>query len=230
MKLSKDLVNKTIYLSLSVQIVTTIVSFDGLRYNLNEKDKILHDILKLELFVQLVEAVFYIWIIYGLKDFNKMTSRRYIDWAITTPTMLISTIAYMKYQEHKESNSDVFITDIYSFIRENKNNIQKIVIYNGLMLLFGYLGETNVLDKNISVSIGFIFFYLSFNTVYQEYAKKSIEGKQLFNVLVTLWSLYGISAILEPIKKNISYNILDVFSKNFYGLFIYYKIRNINYE
>ena len=31
-----------------------------------------------------------------------MTSRRYIDWMITTPTMLISTILFLKYQEKKE--------------------------------------------------------------------------------------------------------------------------------
>ena len=38
------------------------------------------------------------------------------------------------------------------------------------------------------------------------------------------WFMYGISAMFDPIRKNISYNMLDIVAKNFYGLFIYYKI------
>ena len=41
-------------------------------------------------------------------DYNKITKRRYIDWVITTPTMLISTIIFMKYVEYKEQNKPIF--------------------------------------------------------------------------------------------------------------------------
>lgn len=223
--LTKKNIENTIYLSLASQFITTIVSLDGIKYKLNDNDKILQDILKLELFVQVVESVFYIWIIYSLKRFDTMTTRRYIDWAITTPTMLISTIMFMKYQEHKENNDNVSL-ELYSFLNDNKDNIKKIVIYNGFMLLFGFLGETKKINKELSVGIGFIFFFLSFNIIYKEYANKSNEGKKLFNFLITVWSLYGIAALTDPITKNISYNILDVIAKNFYGLFIYFKIKN----
>tara|TARA_B110000495_G_C22586872_1_gene352058 strand:+ start:103 stop:534 length:432 start_codon:yes stop_codon:yes gene_type:complete len=131
----------------------------------------------------------------------------------------------MKYQEHKENNDNVSL-ELYSFLNDNKDNIKKMVIYNGLMLLFGFLGETKKINKELSVGIGFIFFFLSFNLIYKEYANKSIEGKKLFNFLITVWSLYGIAALSDPITKNISYNILDVIAKNFYGLFIYFKIKN----
>lgn len=223
--LTKKNIENTIYLSLAAQFITTIVSLDGIKYKLNDNDKILQDILKLELFVQVIESVFYIWIIYSLKRYDTMTTRRYIDWVITTPTMLISTIMFMKYQEHKENNDNVSL-ELYSFLNDNKDNIKKMVIYNGLMLLFGFLGETNKINKELSVGIGFIFFFLSFNLIYKEYANKSIEGKKLFNFLITVWSLYGIAALSDPITKNISYNILDVIAKNFYGLFIYFKIKN----
>ena len=93
---TKGNVTKTIYLSLFVQIVTSLVSLDGVDIHLDKNNLVLQDILKLELFVQLVEGIFYVWIIYGLKDFNKMTERRYIDWMITTPTMLLSTIKNIK--------------------------------------------------------------------------------------------------------------------------------------
>ena len=70
---TKGNVTKTIYLSLFVQIVTSLVSLDGVDIHLDKNNLVLQDILKLELFVQLVEGIFYVWIIYGLKDFNKMT-------------------------------------------------------------------------------------------------------------------------------------------------------------
>tara|TARA_Y100000389_G_C17444948_1_gene510995 strand:- start:1208 stop:1903 length:696 start_codon:yes stop_codon:yes gene_type:complete len=224
---TKDNVTKTIYLSLFVQIVTSLISLDGVNIELDKNDIVLQDILNLELFVQLVEAVFYIWIIYGLKDFNKMTERRYIDWMITTPTMLLSTIIFMKYQENKEKNNGKVI-QFWDFIDEHKENIIKMIIFNGLMLLFGYLGETKAISKPISIGIGFIFFYFSFNLIYKEYASKSELGTKLFKVLLVLWALYGVAANLSHIPKNISYNMLDIVSKNFYGLYIYYRIKELS--
>ena len=216
-------IKSTIYISLFVQIITTLISYDGLYYQLNDTDKILQDILSLEVVVQIIEASFYIWVMFALSNLESMTPRRYIDWVITTPTMLLSTIIFMKYQEYKESNQNVNIK-FFDFLRDNQSNITKIFIYNALMLLFGFLGETNMIDKNTSILIGFVFFYLSFNTIYHEYAKKSKQGTQLFIFLVTIWGLYGVAAMVDVQTKNISYNLLDIVSKNFYGLFIYYKV------
>ena len=102
MLFTKTLVKNTIWFSLIVQIVTGLVSLHGLFLTLPKKDAILTDILGLETIVQFIEAAFYIWIAYATVNVNIMASRRYIDWVITTPTMLISTIMFMKYQEHKE--------------------------------------------------------------------------------------------------------------------------------
>jgi bacteriorhodopsin len=38
------------------------------------------------------------------------------------------------------------------------------------------------------------------------------------------WALYGVAAILPYFIKNIFYNILDLFAKNFFGLFLAYII------
>ena len=222
-------VEKTIYFSLAIQIITSLISFTGVDFDLEEKDNVLKDILKLELIVQIIETSFYLWVIYSLKNLNKMTSRRYIDWVITTPIMLISTIIFMKYQEYKENNSGKILL-FYDFLKDNKENIIKIVIYNALMLLFGYLGETGVISKNLSIGIGFIFFGLSFKLIYDEYGSKSELGKKLFYFLLIVWSMYGGAATIDVVSKNISYNLLDIVSKNFYGLFIYYKIREISNE
>lgn len=221
------LVKQTITFSLWVQIITTVISLDGFRYDINPKDAILKEILFIETFVQFVEGFFYANIIGGLHDLNLMTTRRYFDWIITTPVMLFSTILFFKYSELKEQDQlELFTTE--EFYYKNKVNVHKIVFYNALMLMFGYLGESGVMDKKIAIPLGFVFFFMSFKIIYEEYAIHSQLGKLLFKVLFTIWILYGVAAMMPGREKNISYNILDIFSKNFYGLFIYYKIRELN--
>ena len=224
---ANTLVSKTIYLSLIVQILTTLISLGGLFVKLKEKDLVLKEILALEGIVQLIESAFYIWVIFAIHNLENVTPRRYIDWSFSTPIMLISTIVFMKYQEYKENNINNSFKMI-DFFKENKNNIIKIFVYNGLMLLFGFLGESGIIDKRIGIPIGFVFFYLSFDLIYQEYAKKSELGKKLFIFLVVVWGLYGVAAMTDLNTKNISYNMLDIVSKNFYGLFIYYIILQIS--
>ena len=140
--------------------------------------------------------------------------------------MLVSTIIFLKYQEYKETKNTQTLT-FNDFLKQNKQTIYKIVGYNALMLLFGYLGESNTINKELSIGLGFLFFFLSFKIIYEEYAIKSKIGKNLFGVLIVMWSLYGFAAFLDHNSKNISYNILDVFSKNFYGLYIFFKIREL---
>jgi len=220
-------VAKTIYASLVIQIITTVISLEGLFKSLKEKDIVLKEILVLEGFVQLIEACFYIWVIFSIHNLNKVTPRRYVDWTFSTPIMLISTIVFMKYQEYKENNIDKSFR-LLDFFKENKSNIFKIFIFNGLMLLCGFLGEAGIIDKRIGIPLGFVFFYMSFNLIYKEYAKKSKLGKKLFTFLVIVWGLYGVAAMTDLTTKNISYNILDIIAKNFYGLFIYYIILQIS--
>ena len=220
---TNTLVSKTIYFSLVVQIITTIVSFWGLFVKIKDNDYVLKEILLLEGVVQIIESCFYIWVIFAIHNLKSVTPRRYIDWVFSTPIMLTSTIVFMKYQELKDKNLDTSFKMI-DFLKDNKSNIFKIFIYNGLMLLCGFLGEVGIIDKRIGITLGFIFFYLSFDLIYKEYAKKSILGKKLFTFLLVVWGLYGVAAMTDIKTKNISYNILDIISKNFYGLFIYYKI------
>ena len=223
--IKEKLVAKTIYLSLLCQLVTTVISLDGLNYDLAIEDDILKHILILEALVQFIEAGFYIWVIYALKDLKIMTSRRYIDWFITTPTMLVSTIIFMEYLRKKEANED--IVDFWEFMKDHKENIIKLVSYNFLMLLFGLLGELNIINNKFAVAIGFGFFILAFKLIYDEYASKTQGGLKLFSFLVSVWSLYGVAALMPIVPKNTMYNMLDIVSKNFYGLFIYYYIRQV---
>lgn len=218
-------VKNTIRFSLILQIITGLIPIPGLYIKLQEKDKILTDILLLETIVQFIELFFYVWIAFSILNIKKMASRRYLDWFITTPTMLLSTIMFMKYQERKEKNelqNKPLTTK--NFITENKDIIIKIFGFNFLMLVFGYLGEINTISKYISIPIGFGFFYKTFELIYNNYANFTNKGKQLFAFIASVWSLYGIAAMMKPNEKNISYNLLDIVAKNFYGLYIYYEI------
>ena len=227
------------YSSLAVQFITGIVGIDGLLLKLKKEDIILQQALKLETFVQLVEFIFYIYLVYSLyvkKLPDNITSTRYIDWFITTPTMLISTIVYLKYQEYHETkqtnnqvneeNKENKVLDFIQLLKDEKVPIIKILIGNWLMLLFGYLGERNVLEPKVSVSIGFIFFAYTFKILYSNYGSKSQTGLKLYYFMFLFWSLYGVAAVFDFNNKNISYNILDLFAKNFYGLFLYFVIKS----
>jgi hypothetical protein len=218
-------VDYTTYLSIVVQALTGIVGLHGLFINLLEKDKILQDILLVETIVQFIELFFYIFVLQSMviNSLPQMAEMRYTDWIVTTPIMLLTTIIFFKYEEHLENNNNKKI-DYWNFIKTEKDNIVNIFICNFLMLFFGYLGETEVIDIILSTILGFLFFGMTFYIIYKNYAVKSKNSIKLFYFLVTIWGLYGIAAMTSTHTKNNIYNILDLFAKNFFGIYVYYRI------
>lgn len=211
--------NLSAYTSLGLQFITGIIEGQGLVLKLNPKDLILQDILLMELFVQAIEFIFYLYLVQSIVSgqlAKTVTSHRYIDWSITTPIMLISFILFFKYLQKPDRG----IRFQQSFLEE-KWNILKIVSANALMLLFGFLGERGIINQYLGVSIGFIPFAYIFKQLYSNYAKETIIGTRLFYFSFLIWGLYGVAAVLPFAKKNTMYNILDLFAKNAYGLFLY---------
>ena len=47
------------------------------------------------------------------------------------------------------------------------------------------------------------------------------------DTMLSIWGLYGIAAMFNNNIKNTSYNLLDIVSKNFYALYLSYKIYNL---
>tara|TARA_Y100001970_G_C14108549_1_gene789534 strand:+ start:114 stop:776 length:663 start_codon:yes stop_codon:yes gene_type:complete len=217
--ITPTLVKNSVLFSLFVQITTGIIQLYGLFLNLAKKDEILKSILALETVVQFIEAVFYMWLAYGLYNLKDVTSRRYYDWMLTTPAMLLATIMYFTYLEKREFT-------FFDFLKDNKPNILKIFSYNWAMLLFGYLGEIKKITLTTGIPIGFVFFGLSFYEIFTNYVTTP-EASKLFYFLFFVWSLYGVAAVLSTNAKNLMYNLLDIVSKNFYGLFIFYKILQV---
>jgi hypothetical protein len=205
-----------------VQILTALLAVPVFLLQIHAEDEILKNVLLLETIVQIIEFSFYVWFIIRF-NLQEMAATRYFDWFITTPTMLFTTIIFMKYQELYEKKLDRRFT-IIDFMNKYKDDIILIIISNFLMLLFGYLGEIEVIHQSIAVCIGFIFFFITFYTIYTKYAVHSILGKKLFAFLFVVWGSYGLAYLLNVVYKNIAFNTLDIIAKNFFGVYLVYEI------
>ena len=223
------------WISLFIQFITTYITTKGvfIADKLHNSDKILKDILIGETVVQLIEFSLYMYLAF-LVTFKSLSLSsavhlRYFDWFLTTPTMLISLIMYMQYHseksKEKSNETDDYITS-YSFIKDYKFLIILLVLSNALMLLFGYLGETKRINKEKSITVGFAFFFITFYIIRDKFGKSSETNLRLFNTTFVLWGLYGVAALQNDALKNICYNILDLLSKNFYGIFLVLYVYN----
>lgn len=221
-----SLLNISAFGSLIVQFITGLIESTGLYAKIEEKDKILQDILFMELIVQTIEFCFYLYLVYKILNgfiTKDITSHRYVDWFITTPTMLISFTLFFKYLKDKERNIRFFES-----FSEEKANIIKLVLANALMLALGFSAEIGIINKYVGVTLGFLPFAYIFKILYSEYAKHDELAKNIFYAIFGIWGMYGVSAVLPFEQKNTAYNILDLFSKNAYGLFLYGYIMNLN--
>ena len=210
------LFSATLNFSIAVQIITGFIEFFTLFVSVDKKIFFLKQLLLIECLVQIIELLFYIWLFMNLHNVTNITSKRYFDWIITTPTMLFTLIMYLIYT--KSNNPDTL--DLHNTVYKNKTNIIIITILNLFMLIFGYLGETEVINKFASLTFGFIPFILYFWLIYENYAKYSDFGKKLFYYFFIVWTFYGIVAYLPYYLRNSCYNILDLFAKNFFGLYL----------
>ena len=219
----------TLVLSVIVQIVTGILEISTLFVKVETPYMIIKQLLFLEVSVQIVEGLFYIWLLYNFNQVSNVTPKRYIDWVITTPTMLITLITYLIFLKHIERGEDTSKLTLFNVLFENSSNISYILYLNWLMLLFGYLGEAKIINTSTSVILGFVPFLIYYYTIYINYVNQSGLGLKLFWYFFFFWSLYGVVAFLPYYTKNTFYNILDLFAKNFFGLFLTYIIISKNY-
>lgn len=215
----KSLVYRSGQLSLFVQLLTGLFDVYVLRLKIPATLLLLKKLLILELIVQVIEGSFYVWMVYNFSKIADITRFRYYDWFITTPTMLYTYSFYLLYLRHKEENKEIN-TNMYELVKENLKILIPIFILNAAMLIFGYLGEINVLSKYVSTFFGFIPFILMFYIIYSNYAVFSQSGITTFWIFCGIWSIYGIAALMPYVTKNILYNILDLFSKNFFGIYL----------
>lgn len=211
----------TLIVSIITQVITGIIELLAAFVKIPTKMLLLKQLLILELFVQLIEGSFYLYWFYNFTNIANVTPKRYLDWALTTPTMLVTLVFYLIYLKNKDSN-DKYPLDFFELFNQEFYPIIIILLLNWLMLLFGYVGEINMLPVLLGVSLGFIPFLIYYYIIYTKYAVLSDDGLNIFFYFFIIWLLYGVVAILPYNLKNMCYNILDLFSKNFFGIFLSY--------
>lgn len=218
----------TLIISVIVQIITGMIEIGTLFIDVPKMYSLIRQLLVLEVSVQIIEGLFYIWLVYNFTKVVNVTPKRYIDWVITTPTMLITLISYLIYLKSKEENNTKEL-ELFKIIGENYKVISYVVVLNWLMLLFGYLGESKMIPVLLGVFLGFIPFLIYYYLIYENYVSENITGKKIFWYFFFFWSLYGVVAVLPYYTKNAIYNILDLFAKNFFGIFLSYIILTKKY-
>ena len=206
--------------SLIVQFVTGIIDVYALNLTIPPSFTLLHDLLFMELIVQVIEFSFYIWMVLNFNLIKNITPIRYYDWMLTTPTMLITFMFYLKFLSNQEQNikNDSFLTEL-----KNKwKVVLNVLLLNWAMLLSGYAGEQHLFSHLTTTLVGFVPFLLMFYIIYKNFAVHSSQGQKIFWFFSGVWAIYGIAAVLPYKIKNSMYNILDLFAKNFFGIFLAY--------
>lgn len=171
-------------------------------------------VMNLETCISIVAGYFYSIFIKKIEEFSEkdvpidwkdITLNRYIDWAITTPMMLL--VLCLVLSQNIKTNIKI---KTYFFI----------VLLNYLMLYIGYLGETDVIDHTVAMITGFIPFIIMFGIIFTTFLKPkyNFANYSLFTVFVSIWSVYGLAYMLNEEYKNIVMNILDCIAKCFVGL------------
>ena len=219
------MINLNIYISLIisiiVQVITGIIEIGALFIKVKSENLFLKQMLLLEVIVQFIEGAFYIYWFFNFTSILNITPKRYFDWMFTTPTMLLNLIFYLIFLKYKEDNNS-YKLNFFELFNQEFYTIILVFLLNWLMLLFGYLGEIKIIPVLLGVTLGFIPFLIYYYIIYKNYAVLSNDGLKIFYYFFIIWSFYGIVAVLPYKIKNICYNILDLFAKNFFGIFLSY--------
>ena len=229
-----SILHSSLWFSIVVQVITGIIELLALFVKTAPGMSLIKQLLGLEVAVQAVEGAFYVWLYNNIHTVKNITPKRYADWALTTPTMLVTLIAYLIYLNASTNmNHDRKSLSLLQILRENAVPIAQIVGLNWLMLLFGYLGEVGVIPLVAGVALGFAPFIAYFYIIYDRFIANANNpdnpdntntSVKIYAYFLVFWSLYGIVAVLPYALKNTIYNVLDLFSKNFFGIFLSYLI------
>ena len=201
-----NLVDQTINLSIIIQALSGVYS--ARVFGIKEP-KLLVQAVNLEVIVTVIQFIFYISFIRN-HNIETMAVTRYYDWVITTPLMLVSMSTYFLYKGGEEGG-------MIDVIKKYKKQFSKIVVFNLLMLIAGYLGEIGYISKEMAFVIGTFAFIMTFTIIYKE---MNGAGQGIFNLITGVWGLYAVAYMLPSAQKNILYNGLDLVSKNLFAVLL----------
>ena len=151
------------------------------------------------------------------------TEIRYIDWLLTVPLMCIEFYLILRALGHA-----------------SRHILYRLFGYSIGMLLFGYLGETLLIEPMLGFGIGLIFWGLIIYEIFSGDAAKAMAAsshlklKSAFKTLRLFvligWAIYPIGYYLgvggSAELLNVSYNIADIINKIGFSLVIYLLARS----
>jgi hypothetical protein len=122
------------------------------------------------------------------------------------------------------------------FLKKYSRLIIFIIVMDILMLiagiqneLFSISNQTPIIlcSRRTWVYIGFFPFMLMFGTIYHVFHRQlavSREKRFIFTWFLIIWTFYGLVAFGSYTTRNVSYNLLDILSKNITGLLLVWKL------
>jgi hypothetical protein len=221
----KNLIYKSGVWSIVIQIITFLIGLYALFIKTPFSLAVVKQLLWLETAAQVIEFVFYVWMVKNFSEIKNITIYRYYDWVLSTPLMLYVYMMYLDFMKNKEKTNGIQ-KNLADLTKDNVSTIFVVLLLNALMLMFGYLAEIKKMSFNLAAVLGFIPFFIMFYIIYVNYAQYTKLGANTFWYFSGIWGLYGIASIMSYKVKNISYNILDLFAKNFFGLYLAYLLFN----
>lgn len=204
-----SLVFRTAVASLLVQFFVggvTLASFFVPTSDAKRDD--LRVILSLELASQAIEFAWYTVVV--CRYLRIRTWTRYVDWILSTPIMLLTTAFFFQHRRNLA---------LVQVLREAR--LYAALIFNWLMLAFGYAAERDTLRTDLALAFGGLAFVASFTFLCTFVDDSDSLSVGLFVFMYVVWALYGVAAACSYTTKNVAYNFLDLVSKNFYGLFLF---------
>jgi bacteriorhodopsin len=207
-------VKVSFYVTYTFLLITATITFIEAMRN---KDAKIRHILNLVTCISIAAAFFYTQFIEKIKTqtvantdliYKEINLTRYTDWMITTPIMLLVLCLVFIYNSGGNLKAWVFLL---------------ILILNYCMLGSRYAGELNVIPKNHGKAWGMMFFILLYVLIYYKFLHNNYnrDNQLIFGAFVVFWAFYIILYDRSEETKNIGYNVLDLFSKCFVGIFLW---------
>ena len=216
-----DFVSMTFWVATAAMLASSIFFFLE-RFDVSPKWKTSVTVAGLVTFVAVWHYLYMrgVWVDTGMSP----TELRYIDWLITVPLQIVE-----------------FYLILAAVTKVKANLFWQLLGASLVMLVFGYLGEANILDMYLAFAIGMLGWLYVIYLVFFGAAKKlnaesgNPSSQMAFNairiIVLVGWAIYPIGFVLgnfgdlgiEGVKAmNAIYNLADLVNKTAFGLVIWY--------
>ena len=216
-----DFVSMTFWVATAAMLASSIFFFLE-RFDVSPKWKTSVTVAGLGTFVAFWHYLYMrgVWVDTGMSP----TELRYIDWLITVPLQIVE-----------------FYLILAAVTKVKANLFWQLLGASLVMLVFGYLGEANILDMYLAFAIGMLGWLYVIYLVFFGAAKKlnaesgNPSSQMAFNairiIVLVGWAIYPIGFVLgnfgdlgiEGVKAmNAIYNLADLVNKTAFGLVIWY--------